>query len=211
MPKPLNREHNAWRAMNRRCYEPNFRSYPRYGGAGIVVFTPWRMSFQQFLNDMGPAPSQAHWLGRSDVKGNYEPGNCLWTTQPEQERRRTFCRRVTLYGQVLTAAEAGRLPGQPTRNSVLRRAVNGLPIENPPAVKLYRRSIWIFYKGENLPLPEWVRRTGIPRWKLHQRIKAGWPPELALNPERQRFQKSDSSAKTSPSIPTPILPACAIA
>ena len=84
MPKPWKRERNAWRAMNRRCYEATFKSFNRYGGAGIQVCREWRTSFRKFLEDMGPAPSPAHWLGRLDVTGHYSPENCVWTTQPEQ-------------------------------------------------------------------------------------------------------------------------------
>ena len=109
----LTRERNAWRAMIRRCTEPNQKNWRRYGGAGITVHPAWMASFETFLADLGPAPTQRHWLGRLNTAGNYEPGNCLWTTQPLQERRRQFCRKVEIYGQVMTAAEAGRLPGQP--------------------------------------------------------------------------------------------------
>ena len=101
----------------------------------------------------------------------------------------------------MTAAEAGRLPGLPSRNTVLRRMGSGLPVESP-AVKLYRRSIWITHNGETLPLPEWARRAGLSRWMLHQRIKAGWPPELALNPER-RQGRQPSSAVTPPATQMP--------
>ena len=172
------RERSAWRAMIRRCTEPNHKDFPRYGQAGIRICPQWA-TFERFLADLGPAPTQRHWLGRLDVKGNYEPGNCEWTTQPPQERRRTFCRRVEIAGQLVTAAEAGRLPGQPTRNAVLRRMASGLPLDLPMA-KLYRRSMWLTHGGETLPLPEWARRAGLPRAALWHRIKHGWPVERAL-------------------------------
>ena len=75
----------------------------------------------QFLKDMGPAPMDRTWLGRLDVRGNYEPANCIWTTREEQENRRAFCRKVTLNGQEMTAAQASRLPGQPCRFTILYR------------------------------------------------------------------------------------------
>lgn len=181
-PNPHRRELNAWRMMKRRCLDPSFKDFPRYGGKGIQVCPQWMASFDQFLKDLGPAPTQSHWLGRLNVLGNYEPGNCVWTTQPLQERRRAFCRKVTVYGQTVTAAEAARLPGMPKRDSILRRQAAGLPLENPPAAKLYRASMWLTHNGETLPLPEWARRIGLPSPVLIGRIKRGWSVEKTLTP-----------------------------
>lgn len=179
---PYRRERSAWRAMKRRCLEPVHKDFPRYGAKGIKVCPQWQESFRQFLEDLGPAPSQLHWLGRLDVLGNYMPGNCIWTTQPEQERRRAFCRKVNVHGQTMTAAEAARLPDQPKRDSVLRRLASGFPLENPPAAKLYRASMWLTHNGETLPLPEWARRIGLSSEVLWQRVKRGWSLERALKP-----------------------------
>lgn len=179
-PNPHRRELNAWRAMIRRCTEPKHKDWPRYGEAGIKVCPEWLVSFDSFLFAMGPAPTQRHWLGRLDVRGDYVPENCHWTTHSPQQRRRAFCRKVSICGQVMTAAEASRLPGQPTRDAVVRRLASGLPQENPPAAKLYRRSRWLSFNGEMLPLPEWARRTGLSPGALWHRIKRGWPLEKAL-------------------------------
>jgi hypothetical protein len=143
-------------------------------------------SFDSFLSSMGPAPTQRHWLGRLDVRQGYFPGNCLWTEQTPQEQRRAFCRKVTIHGQTVTAAEAARFPGQPKRDTVLHRLANGLPLENPPAAKLYRASMWLTFNGKALPLPEWARRIGLPSQVLWQRIKSGMPLERALTPGRFR-------------------------
>jgi hypothetical protein len=179
------RERNAWRSMIRRCTEPGQKDWPRYGGAGITVCPAWMQSFDQFLQDMGPAPTQAHWLGRLRVLENYEPGNCCWTTQPPQERRRTFCRRVSINGQVVTAAEAARSI-EVSHATVLRRVASGFQLENPPAAKLYRASKWLTFNGETLPLPQWAKRIGLPSQVLWARIKRGVPVEKALTPGRFR-------------------------
>ena len=181
--KPFKRERSAWSVMIKRCENPKHKDFPRYGAKGISVCRQWMESFAQFLADMGPAPTQTHWLGRLDVTAGYFPGNCCWTTQPEQERRRAYCRRVVINSQPMTAAEAGRLPGQPTRNSILRRAANGYPL-NVQAPRIDRRSTWLTHNGVTLPLPELARRYGIPRELLRDRLKAGWPLDRALNPAR---------------------------
>jgi hypothetical protein len=200
---PFKRELSAWRVMRRRCLDPKQADFARYGAMGITVCQPWRESFSQFLADMGPAPTQTHWLGRLDVRGNYEKTNCVWTTQAEQKRRRAFCRKVTLYGQTVTAAEAARFPGMPKRDSVLRRMASGLPLENPPAAKLYRASKWLTHNGTTLPLPQWARMLGIPSSTLWLRINRGTTLELALTPGLMRSARSRQSSGPESTQSTP--------
>ena len=192
----LTRARNAWRVMKRRCSDPGFKDYPRYGGAGIRICPQWLASFDQFLNDVGLPPTPLHWLGRRDTSGHYQPGNVIWTDRDPQMRRRQFCRRVIVHGELMTAAEAARLPDQPTRNSVLRRWDAGLSLEKPKLPKIYRRSMWITYQGETLPLPEWARRIGLPSQVLWKRVKGGMPIERAMTPGRLREARKRSGEKT---------------
>jgi len=188
---------NAWRVMKRRCLEPGFRDFPRYGGAGIKVCPQWVASFDRFLADVGLPPSPKHWLGRKDTSKHYTPENCTWTEPTPQKQRRQFCRKVIVQGQTLTAAEASRLPGQPTRNTVLRRWEAGFSLEQPRLAKLYKRSMWLTYQGETLPLPEWARRFGLPSSTVWQRIRRGVPISRAFSPlKRSRAANRSSPAPT---------------
>lgn len=65
-------------------------SYPQYGGRGIKVCDRWQR-FENFLADMGVRP-EGKTLDRIDTDGNYEPGNCKWSTASEQQqnKRRFF-------------------------------------------------------------------------------------------------------------------------
>jgi hypothetical protein len=62
--------------------------YRHYGGRGIQFSAAWER-FEDFLRDMGEAPAGLE-LDRIDNNGNYEPGNCRWTTRHVQmvNRRR---------------------------------------------------------------------------------------------------------------------------
>lgn len=199
-PKHLKREASAWRVMHRRCLEIKFRDYPRYGGAGITVCPQWQ-SFDQFIKDVGPAPSPNAWLGRLETAGNYAPGNVIWTTHDEQMRRRQYCQMVKVNDQTMTAAEAGRLPGLPSRNSVLHRLAGGFSLDAPKLAKLYRKSIWLSHQCETLPLPEWAKRIGLPRKVIWQRLKAGMPVERILAPHRFKSHRTHHQAETGPSTP----------
>jgi hypothetical protein len=78
------REYYIWANMKRRCYRPKCKCYKHYGGRGVKVCDDWLSSFQSFYRDMGPRPSPKHTLDRINGDGNYEPGNCRWTTQSVQ-------------------------------------------------------------------------------------------------------------------------------
>jgi hypothetical protein len=86
-------EHNTWIGMKGRCYNPANPKFYRYGGRGITVCERWRDNFENFAADMGPRPSPLHSIDRIDNDRGYEPGNCRWATQLEQQRNRGGKRR----------------------------------------------------------------------------------------------------------------------
>lgn len=72
----------SWASMWTRCTNPNVKSYKDYGGRGVQICEQWG-DFENFLADMGERPD-GRTLDRSNVNGNYEPGNCRWATRKEQ-------------------------------------------------------------------------------------------------------------------------------
>lgn len=80
-------DYDRWRAMIRRCENPDDPNWPRYGGRGIQVCERWHdpVLFVQDLDALGPKPSGAT-LDRKDNDGNYEPGNVQWSTWSRQTR-----------------------------------------------------------------------------------------------------------------------------
>lgn len=79
--------YNTWLAMKTRCTNPNQASYVYYGDVGITVCDAWMNSFEAFLDDMGERP-EGRTLDRINPFGNYEPGNCKWSTPKEQANNR---------------------------------------------------------------------------------------------------------------------------
>lgn len=94
-------EHKCWSNMLSRCRNPKATGYPSYGGRGIVVCERW-LDFAAFLEDMGTKPTPDHSIDRIDVNGNYEPGNCRWATETEQQRNKRSNRFLTACGETLT-------------------------------------------------------------------------------------------------------------
>ena len=77
-------ENRIWAVMIQRCHNPKNTVFAYYGGSGITVCQKWRDSFEAFLSDVGPRPSDKHSIDRIDNSKGYEPGNCKWSTREEQ-------------------------------------------------------------------------------------------------------------------------------
>ena len=99
------KEHKAWRHIKERCFNPNFKYYYNYGGRGITMCERWRDSFENFLSDMGLAPSAKHSIDRIDVNRNYEPGNCRWATVKQQSVNKRTTYYITYNGLTKSTCE----------------------------------------------------------------------------------------------------------
>lgn len=102
------KEYIAWKGLKNRCYNKNNRKYKNYGARGISVCERWRYSYENFLADMGRAPSKDHSVERDNVNGNYEPSNCRWGTIEEQASNKTKTLRMTAFGRTQTLAQWAR-------------------------------------------------------------------------------------------------------
>lgn len=81
-------EYSTYTNMKTRCYNPNSESFKDYGERGITVCDRWKNSFTAFYEDMGPKPFKRAQIDRKNNDGNYEPGNCHWTTHTQNMRNR---------------------------------------------------------------------------------------------------------------------------
>jgi hypothetical protein len=81
--KGLSPAYSSWLAMKRRCTYPAENRWKHYGGRGITICERW-MKFENFYADMGDRPPGKTLDRWPNPHGNYEPGNCQWSTSHEQ-------------------------------------------------------------------------------------------------------------------------------
>ena len=85
----------SWHCMINRRRNPHMPGYSRYGGRGIKVCDRWQDSFENFLSDMGERPT-GKTIDRKDNNGNYEPGNCKWSTPKKQSANRQISHKSVI-------------------------------------------------------------------------------------------------------------------
>lgn len=111
-------EYRIWCAMHHRCKNNGSVVQKNHGLRGIGVCDRWSTGkceeghpFLNFLQDMGPRPSDKHSLDRIDVNGDYCPENCRWATSKEQNRNRRNNHMLEYNGVAKTLAEWSDITG----------------------------------------------------------------------------------------------------
>lgn len=127
--KSDSKEYRSWLAMRTRCSNEKRDNFKYYGGRGITVCDRWLSSFENFFEDMGPAPSKDHTVERNDGDKNYEPGNCRWATPKEQARNTSSSRFVEWDGVKMTVAELAETLGK-DYDLILSRLSRGWPLQD---------------------------------------------------------------------------------
>jgi len=97
--------YRAWHSMITRCHCPTVSNYDRYGGRGILVCDRWR-TFENFLADMGEAPTDKRSPDRIDNEKGYEPGNVRWASAADQARNRRNNKLTTAGAAAIRASVA---------------------------------------------------------------------------------------------------------
>jgi hypothetical protein len=114
------KEYTAWVHMKGRCTNKNDSHYCYYGGKGITVCERWSNSYENFLMDMGRAPTQNHSLDRKNVHGDYEPTNCRWATPIQQANNTTRNCFLSYNGEIKTISEWAKI-AKINRETLVRR------------------------------------------------------------------------------------------
>ena len=98
--------YTIWQDVKKRCYNPNYKSYSRWGGRGITVCDEWKNDFMSFYKwSVENGYQDGLTIDRIDNNGNYEPSNCRWVTQKEQANNRSSNIDITIGNSTRTLKE----------------------------------------------------------------------------------------------------------
>lgn len=92
--KTKTRLYNVWNSMKQRCNNPNVKYYRVYGGRGIKVCKEWQndfLAFHDWAMENGyntEAKRGECTIDRIDNDKGYEPSNCRWVTNLENQRNK---------------------------------------------------------------------------------------------------------------------------
>lgn len=108
------RLYSTWKGIKRRCKSPKFRGYENYGGRGIRVCDEWLgengfNNFHKWAIQNGYQEDLT--IDRIDVDGDYEPTNCRWITNAEQQNNKRNTRYLTYKGETKNLHEWSKLTG----------------------------------------------------------------------------------------------------
>lgn len=112
-----------WANIKARCYNKNNPSYKNYGNRGIKMYQEWLNDFMNFYNwAITNGYKENLTIDRIDVNGNYEPNNCRWITNKEQQNNRRNNHYVTYNNETHTLAEWAKITN--IKYSTLERRLN---------------------------------------------------------------------------------------
>lgn len=115
------RLYSIWNNIIGRCECEKTPAYKHYGGRGIKICDEWRhdyLTFKKWAIDNGYKEGLT--IDRIDVNGNYEPSNCRWVTQGDQQNNKRNNVKITIDGITKTATQWANTSGIP-QAIILRR------------------------------------------------------------------------------------------
>ena len=118
-------EYKSYRNAKERCTNPNNKRWAQYGGRGIEFRLP---DFLEFLDHIGPRPSNKHSLDRIDNDGHYEIGNIRWVTNEIQNRNKRTNVMLPYMGETLCITDWGKKIGI-HKNAINKRLKRGWAVE----------------------------------------------------------------------------------
>lgn len=121
--------YETWLNIKARCFNLNNPRFSNYGGRGIIVCDEWKNDFLSFKNwALHNGFSNVLTLDRIDVNGNYEPGNCRWISNKQQQNNRRDNIFLTYNSKTQTLAEWSEEIGIPYK-TLQGRLNKGMSIE----------------------------------------------------------------------------------
>lgn len=114
-------EYSTWLLMKGRCLNKKNKQFNEYGGRGIDVCKAWAEDFMAFYLDMGQRPTNKHQIDRINNNGGYEPDNCRWVTNAENQRNTRVSRIWVVNGDEYRSSTLAAISLGLSQSEVRRR------------------------------------------------------------------------------------------
>lgn len=106
------RLYSIWRGMKKRCLTSSENNHPNYYHKHISICEEWKDDFSTFAQwALSHGYDDTLSLDRINNQGNYEPNNCRWSTNTEQQRNKDNNRLITYDNETHCLAEWAEITG----------------------------------------------------------------------------------------------------
>lgn len=177
--------YNRWLSMKGRCKFPSHTSWQWYGARGITVCKRW-LTFENFIEDMGPLPFNDASIERKDTNGNYCPENCFWASPTQQAQNRRNSLMLTFRGITRSAGEWSELL-KIDYDLICNRKRKGWSDERI-LTQPKRRGLLFEVENVKRTRNEWSRITNVKPGTIWWRLKHGWSIDQAVQNTRYQSQ-----------------------
>ena len=127
-----------WQGMKQRCHDKHHPKYKNYGARGIIVCQEWLDDFMNFYDwAINNGYQENLTINRINTNGNYEPDNCNWLTNLEQQHNKTNSVTLEYNGKSLCISEWARLLNVP-EGTIRARHKRGWPDNECLAGRTYK-------------------------------------------------------------------------
>ena len=102
------RVYGIWHGIITRCYCEKDRNYKHYGGRGIAVCDDWlgKNGAKRFIEwALTNGYDDTLTIDRKDNNGNYEPSNCRWIVNKEQQNNKRNNHYITFNGRTQSLSQ----------------------------------------------------------------------------------------------------------
>lgn len=194
--KKIDRLYHTWKSILNRTSDnyKNDRHYKTYREKNIKICDEW-LVWENFKNwalengyDYIPYPSGRNiiTIDRIDNNGNYEPYNCRWVTNEDNQYNKNQTIYIDYKGKKYNIKELSKILGLP-KTTIVSRYRRKTNLTQP---YLEKKEYYFDYNGKKCSLTELSKISGIKRSILYQRVfKYNWTIEEAMNRQVMNCKK----------------------
>jgi len=173
--------------MKARCYAPSNANMGYYQKDNITVCDRWRNSFENFMEDMGSAPSSNHSIERINNSLGYSKDNCEWIPKNEQSKNRRNVQLHSYNGEIKTLKDWAKHLNMNYDTLRARIVKYGLTFDEAIQQDPYGKIKYI--DGVGKTVKEWAEDYGISAGNVYDRLHKGWDLEKALKTPVNKVSK----------------------